>query len=65
MRLAFQLLVAGHLFEVGFGPHEEHEPEERVTLSGGPIGFALPEPDEDIDEEDEESARVGSLHRPR
>lgn len=52
MRLAFQLLVAGHAFEVGFGPHEEHEPEEHVVLGGGPIGFALPEPEDDIEEEE-------------
>lgn len=55
MRLAFQLLIAGHAFEVGFGPHEDQEPEqEQVTLSGGPIGFALPEPARDSDDEEGE-----------
>lgn len=52
MKLAFQLLVFGHLFEVGFGP-QEHEPEEQVTLSGGPIGFALSEVEDERKEEEE------------
>lgn len=51
MRLIFQVTAFGHAFEVGFGPHEDSEPEEQVALSGGPIGFALPEPEDEDDEE--------------
>lgn len=53
MKLAFQLLVFNHLLELGFGPHEEHEPEGHVTLSGGPIGFALSEVEDERKEEEE------------
>lgn len=55
MRLAFQLLIAGHLFELGFGPHEEEKPEEeQVTLPSIPFGFQAPEPEEVDDEDDDE-----------
>ncbi|WP_158074134.1 hypothetical protein [Micromonospora sp. CB01531] len=55
MRLALRLSAAGWGLEVDFGRTEEEEPQEHVVLSGGPIGFALPEPEiEEYDEEDEE-----------
>jgi hypothetical protein len=49
VKVAFQLqlLTFGHLFEVGLSRHEEHEDEEPAPEGNGPIGFAIPDPDND------------------